>query len=136
MSTNTAAAQLGGSTIHMVAQLRRRKINPRGKDSDISTETKVVSLMKYQCGTFLTSATEKNLRKIFVRKSEALLRKLFGEVHVVTIGDFFQLDPVKQMRPLYAQEVNALWREINAAVFLIGDTATIQNGANCLEDFD
>ena len=48
MSTNTAAAQLGGSTIHMVAQLRRRKINPRGKDSDISTETKVVSLMKYQ----------------------------------------------------------------------------------------
>ena len=121
-STNTAAAQLGGSTIHMAAQLRRRKINTRGEDSDISTETQVVIIDEISMLNFLDFGnSDKFFRKIFVRQSEALLRKLFGGVHVVTIGDFFQLNPVKQKRPLYAQEVNALWREINAAVFLNGD---------------
>ena len=95
-STNTAAAQLGGSTIHMAAQLSRQKVNTRGEDSDISTETKVVIIDEISMLNFLDFGnSDKNFRKIFVRKSVALLRKLFGGVHVVTIGDFFQLNPVK-----------------------------------------
>ena len=64
---------------------------------------------------------DKNCRKIFGRKAEPLVRKIFGGVHVITIGDFFQLNPVKQKRPLYAQEVNAIWRDINDVIFLNGD---------------
>jgi hypothetical protein len=65
--------------------------------------------------------TDKNFRKIFVSKHESLIRKRFGGVLIIVTGDFFQLNPVRQKRPLFAQERNALWREINEVIFLNGD---------------
>ena len=121
-STNTAAADIGGATIHMAAQLRKRKITVNGNESEITPITKAVIVDEISMLNFLDFGnTDKNFRKIFASKHESLIRKRFGGVLIIVTGDFFQLNPVKQKRPLFAQERNALWREINEVIFLNGD---------------
>jgi len=121
-STNTAAADIGGSTIHTAAQLRKRKITVNGNECEITQDTKAVIIDEISMLNFLDFGnTDKNFRKIFVSKHESLIRKRFGGVLIIVTGDFFQLNPVRQKRPLFAQERNALWREINEVIFLNGD---------------
>ena len=121
-STNTAAAQVGGHTIHSAAQLRRRKLDLKNPNVIITPETRLafideISMLPF--GDF--GKTDKHLRRIRSTNNDQLIRIVFGGMHMVTSGDFFQLNPVRQKIPLYAQECNALWRGINRVVFLNRD---------------
>lgn len=121
-STNTAAAQVGGHTIHSAAQLRKRKLDLKGPNVIITPETKCVFIDEISMlpfGDF--GKTDKHLRRIRSTVNDQLIRILLGGIHMVTSGDFFQLNPVRQKIPLYAQECNALWRGINRVVFLNRD---------------
>jgi PIF1 helicase. len=89
-STNTAAAQVGGHTIHSAAQLRRRKLDLKNPNVIITPETRLafideISMLPF--GDF--GKTDKHLRRIRSTNNDQLIRVVFGGMHMVTSGDFF-----------------------------------------------
>jgi hypothetical protein len=113
--SNSAAALINGTTIHSVAKLNSKRKNVRANRQ--SVDWKNVKMILIDEISFLSSREliklDSNLRKLTGRKG-----MLYGGLHMIFVGDFFQLDPVSG-QPVYSGEANICWQQaINACVFL------------------
>ena len=51
---------------------------------------------------------------------------VFGGLHILLCGDFFQLNHVRAS-PIYSRNENALWNLINSVMFLKGPNLRFKN---------
>ena len=108
--TGVAACQIpNGKTIHSQACLTNRRIGQANIDSWTSTKMLIIDEVSF--------LDEDNLKRL--DKHLRILKQnddLYGGIHVVFVGDFFQLKPV-QGKPLYKGNT-IQFSAINKAVFL------------------
>jgi hypothetical protein len=128
-STNSAAALIGGNTIHSVAQLRSKfsNVSINGNDIKITWITANMIIIDEISMLSLNDFVklDKHLRKLMreVGGNEALP---FGGLHIILCGDFFQLNPVMAI-PIYNRRDNALWNLITQVIFLKGQNHRFEN---------
>jgi hypothetical protein len=117
-TTNTAAAQLKGDTIHSIAGLRR-KISSMLRNTAINwILAKIlfvdeISMMDIK--DFLK--LDKYLRQLLVQFNPDAINHPFGGLHIVFCGDFSQLNPIGK-EVIYDKNLNALWETINRVIIL------------------
>mgnify|MGYP000847402835 FL=1 len=118
-TTNTAAAQLKGDTIHSIAGLRR-KLSSILKNWSLNwvwakilfiDEISMMDIMDFL-------KLDKYLRQIMAQFNPEALNYPFGGLNVIFCGDFSQLNPVGKKDVIYDQTRNALWGMINKIVNL------------------
>jgi hypothetical protein len=121
-STNSAAALIGGATIHSVAQLRSKfsNVSINGKDVKITWITANMIIIDEISMLSLKDfiKLDKHLRKL-MREVTGDESRCFGGLHIILCGDFFQLNPVMAI-PIYNRNQNVLWTFINHVIFLKG----------------
>jgi hypothetical protein len=128
-TTNSAAALLGGETIHSVAQLRSKFSNVSVNGIDVKITWITANMIIIDEISMLSlpdfMKLDKNLRKLMreVGGNEALP---FGGLHIILCGDFFQLNPVMSI-PIYNRRDNALWNLITQVIFLKGANHRFEN---------
>ena len=118
-TTNTAAADLQGDTIHSIAGLRR-KLSRILKDWSLNwvlakilfiDEISMMDIMDFL-------KLDKYLRRLMAQFNPDALNYPFGGLNIVFCGDFSQLNPVGQKDVIYDQSRNALWSMINRVINL------------------
>jgi len=121
-STNSAAALIGGATIHSVAQLRSKfsNVSINGKDVKITWITANMIIIDEISMLSLKDfiKLDKHLRNL-TREVTGDESRCFGGLHIILCGDFFQLNPVMAI-PIYNRNQNVLWTFINHVIFLKG----------------
>ena len=111
--TGSAAALLpDGRTLHSTAHINTERKNITDKDRSRWKHTRVLIIDEI---SFMASSTLNELdRKLkLLRQND----KRFGDIQVIIVGDFHQLNPVKNNCPLY-RGGNVLMQAMNRAVFL------------------
>ena len=129
-STNSAAALIGGFTIHSVAQLRTKfdNVTINGKDIKITWVTANLIIIDEISMLSLEdfNKLDKHLRKLMREATRKESNLPFGGLHIVLCGDFFQLNPVLAI-PIYNRKKNVLWHLINKVIFLKGYNHRFEN---------
>jgi hypothetical protein len=122
-STNSAAALIGGLTIHSVAQLRTKFHNVTINGKDIKIHWVTANLIIIDEISMLSledfHKLDKHLRQLMREATRKEVNLPFGGLHIVLCGDFFQLNPVMAV-PIYNRRKKILWHLINKVVFLKG----------------
>jgi ATP-dependent DNA helicase PIF1 len=121
-STNSAAALIGGQTIHSVAQLRSKFHNVTINGKDITIHWVTANLIIIDEISMLSlddfDKLDKHLRQL-MREATKAESAPFGGLNIVLCGDFFQLNPVLAV-PIYNRKRNVLWHLINSVIFCKG----------------
>jgi hypothetical protein len=117
-TTNSAAAQLDGDTIHSIAGLRRR-LSRIFIGSQIDWRLAKISFIDeislFSIGDF--KKLDKYLCHIVAHFNAEALTFPFGGLHIVFCGDFCQLNPIG-VQLTHNRDLNALWSLINRVVVL------------------
>ena len=120
-STNSAAADINGRTIHSAAQLNCSKASIISQNCDIQwKEARLIiideiSMLSVEDWFKL----DKNLRDL-MKQCKGISEKVYGGLPIVFSGDFFQLTPVGGT-PVYITDKNIYWDDINRCVILDGN---------------
>jgi hypothetical protein len=121
-STNSAAAIIGGQTIHSVAQLRTKFHNVTINGKDVTIHWVTANLIIIDEISMLSlddfDKLDKHLRQL-MREATKADPAPFGGLNIVLCGDFFQLNPVLAV-PIYNRKRNVLWHLINSVIFCKG----------------
>ena len=109
--TGTAACEIpNGTTLHRVAFLNMKNITPDHKDMWKTTKILIIDEVSF-LDVNTIAHLDKHLRLL---KNN---NELYGDIHIVFVGDFFQLLPVKSGKSL-AMKDTIQFGAINKAVFL------------------
>jgi len=117
-TTNTAAAQVQGDTIHSLVGLRSRlsNISRNGKVNwKVAKILFLDEISMYDIKDFLK--LDKYLRHFMAQYNPKAMNFPFGGLNIVLCGDFSQLNPIGQS-VIYYRNANALWNLINRVVIL------------------
>ncbi len=118
-TTNTAAAQIKGETIHSIVGLRK-KLSGILKNWSLNwVWAKIlfvdeISMMDIK--NFLK--LDKYLCHLIAQFTPRAMNYPFGGLNIIFCGDFAQLNPVGKKDIIYDQSRNALWGMINRVVNL------------------
>jgi hypothetical protein len=118
-TTNTAAAQIKGDTIHTIAGLRR-KLSSVLKNWSINW---ILAKMLFIDEISMMDITDflkldKYLRNIMAQFNSDALNHPFGGLSIIFCGDFSQLNPVGKKDVIYDESKNPLWGAINRSISL------------------
>jgi len=118
-TTNTAAAQLKGDTIHSIARLQR-KLSSILKNWSLNWVWVKILLIDEisMMGIMVYLKLDKYLHQLMAQFNPEALNYLFGGLNIIFCGDFSQLNPVGKKGVIYDQSRNALWGMINRVVNL------------------
>ena len=109
--TGSAASILdNANTLHMTACLNKKKLTDKDQEKWVGTKMLFIDEVSFMTSDNLDSL-DKKLRFLMQRSNV-----LFGNVSIIFVGDFHQMNPVKA-KPLYKVN-NVQFRAINRAVFL------------------
>ena len=117
-TTNTAAAQVQGDTIHSLVGLRSKFSNILRNGKVNWKVTKILFLDEismFDIKDFLK--LDKYLRHFMAQYNPEAMNFPFGGLNIVLCGDFSQLNPIGRS-VIYDKNVNALWNLINRVVIL------------------
>ena len=107
----TAACEIqNGSTLHRVVYLNQPKISKENKDTWTSTKMLIIDKVSFMSVPTIVHL-DKNMR---ILKN---VNELYGGVHVVFVGDFFQMFPVNCGKSLVMEET-IQFGAINKAISL------------------
>ena len=113
--SGSAAALLGGGTLHAAAGLNRTKI-----PEDIINHWKSVRILIIDEISYFSESDFINLDKK-LRKIKGVPDKMYGNVPIVLAGDFHQLCPVSG-QPVYKNSWSECWHgSVNVCIFLKND---------------
>lgn len=115
--SNSAAFLINGKTIHSMCHLNSKK-------NSLLRQIKRCNWrdVKFIIIDEVSFFSSKDLQKLdkHLRLLTGNRAKLYGGLHVIFVGDFFQLDPVSG-QPIYGPDNYIHWKQaINACVFLDG----------------
>jgi hypothetical protein len=118
-TTNTAAAQLKGDTIHSIAGLQRKQPSILKNWSLNWAWAKILFIDEISMMDIMDFLKlDKDIRQLMAQFNPQALNYLFGGLNIVFCGDFAQLNPVGKKDVIYDQSRNALWGMINRVVYL------------------
>ena len=135
---NSAAALIGGQTIHSVAQLRTNfsNVSINGIDVKIFWFTATLIIIDEIFMLSLADLMKLDKHLIFLRNEVyGNESQVFGGLHILMCGDFFQLNPVRPVY-IYNRSENALWNLTNSVIFLKGPNHRFKNDLKWRELFD
>jgi hypothetical protein len=117
-TTNTAAAQIHGDTIHSLAGLWSKLSNAMKYEKVNWKLTKFLfidEISMLDVKDFLK--LDKYLRNFLAQYYPDAINLPFGGLNIVLCGDFSQLNPIGR-DVIYDRNINALWNLINSVVIL------------------
>ena len=117
-TTNSAAAQIDGDTIHTIAGLRRKfsMIFKNGQiDWKLAKILFIDEISLFSIADF--KKLDRYLRHLMAQFNSDALKLPFGGLQIVFCGDFCQLNPIG-VQLVYNRDLNALWSLINRVVIL------------------
>ena len=118
-TTNTAAAQIKGDTIHSIAGLRRKLSRVLKNWSLNWLLAKLLFIDEISMMDILDFLKlDKYLRRLMAQFNPDALNHPFGGLNIVFCGDFSQLNPVGHKDVIYDHSKNILWGMINRVVNL------------------
>ena len=118
-TTNTAAAQIKGDTIHAIAGLRR-KLSSVLKNWCVNWALAkmlfIDEISMMDIADFLK--LDKYLRHLMAQFNSDAVNHPFGGLCIIFCGDFSQLNPVGKKNVIYDESKNPLWGTINRSISL------------------